>query len=97
MQLIAEIYDVLKVAGNLDNLALKRCFEDWNQSELQSYLIEITAVILGKEAGEKGSGTYVVDQILDQTGMKGTGRWTVQEAAEKSAPCPTLSSALDAR
>ena len=96
MQLIAEVYDALKVAGGLDNEALKRCFEDWNESELQSYLIEITAVILGKETSD-GSGAYVVDQIVDQTGMKGTGRWTVQEAAEQSAPCPTLTSALDAR
>jgi 6-phosphogluconate dehydrogenase len=94
MQLIAEVYDVLKAAGGLGNAALQKCFEDWNKGELQSYLVEITAVILGKQDED---GAYVVDGILDQTGMKGTGRWTVQEAAEKSAPCPTMAAALDAR
>ena len=40
---------------------------------------------------------YVLDKISDQTGMKGTGRWTVQEAAERSVPAPTIAAALDAR
>ena len=96
MQLIAEIYDILKVAGGLDNEALKRVFEEWNKGELQSYLVEITATILGTRDTEGGGG-YVVDAILDQTGMKGTGRWTVQEAAEMSVPCGTITAALDAR
>ena len=40
---------------------------------------------------------YVLDNISDQTGMKGTGRWGVQEAAERSVPAPTIAAALDAR
>jgi 6-phosphogluconate dehydrogenase len=97
MQLIAEIYDILRIAGGLDNAALERTFTEWNKGELQSYLIEITAIIFGKQDSEANGGGYVVDKILDQTGMKGTGRWTVQEAAEKSVPCSTITAALDAR
>ena len=71
-------------------------FEEWNKGELQSYLIEITAKILKKKDDQGGDG-YVVDYILDKTGMKGTGRWTVQEAAEQSVAAPTIASALDSR
>ena len=164
MQLIAEVYDVLQVAGGFDNAGLQRTFAEWNKGELQSYLVEITAAIFGKKddggdgpGGGGGGGGYVVDKILDQTGaspyyrrgppnkrrwqrplharprseraataaiavggaagaltappapcagtllplrgagMKGTGRWTVQEAAELSVPCSTITAALDMR
>jgi len=95
MQLIAEIYDILKIAGGLDNNALARTFTDWNKGELQSYLVEITATIFAKK-DDQGEG-FILDKILDQTGMKGTGRWTVQEAAEKSVSCATITAALDTR
>ncbi|CAN0528601.1 unnamed protein product, partial [Ectocarpus sp. 12 AP-2014] len=62
----------------------------------QSFLIEITAVIFSRKDDLTDSG-YVVDKILDKTGMKGTGRWTIQEAAERSTAAPTMSAALDAR
>jgi len=98
MQLIAEIYDILKVAGGLDNETLSRTFTEWNKGELQSYLVEITAAIFAKiDDHEQGGGGHVIDKILDQTGMKGTGRWVVQEAAEKSVACSTITAALDAR
>jgi len=98
MQLIAEIYDILKIAGGLDNEELSRTFGEWNQGELQSYLVEITSVILAKKDDHPdGGGGYVVDKILDQTGMKGTGRWTCQEAAERSVAASTITAALDAR
>ena len=71
-------------------------FEEWNKGELQSYLIEITATILRKK-DDQGNDGYVVDYVLDKTGMKGTGRWTVQEAAEQSVAAPTIASALDSR
>ncbi len=70
-------------------------FADWNRTELQSFLIEITAdIFLVKEAG---TGEFVVDRILDKTGSKGTGKWTAQQAAEQAIPASTMSSALDAR
>jgi 6-phosphogluconate dehydrogenase len=95
MQLIAEAYDIMKTVGKLTNDELQKVFSDWNKSELESYLIEITAQIFKhKEADNK---THTVDMILDKTGSKGTGKWTVQEAAEQAIACPTITSALDAR
>jgi len=96
MQLIAEIYDVLRTVGGLSNEELAAVFSQWNENELKSFLIEITAKIFSKkdDLGEEG---YVVDKILDKTGMKGTGRWTVQEAAERSVPALTIAAALDTR
>jgi 6-phosphogluconate dehydrogenase len=96
MQLIAEVYDVLKNVVGMSNEEMAALFEDWNKGELSSYLIEITYKILRKEDPKTGNG-YVVDYILDKTGMKGTGSWTVQEAAERSVAAPTIAAALDAR
>jgi 6-phosphogluconate dehydrogenase len=95
MQLIAEAYDVLKNVGGLSNAELADTFAEWNRGELQSFLIEITADILRKKDPE-GSGE-LVDKILDAASMKGTGKWTVQQAAELGAPVPTIASAVDAR
>ncbi|KAG1708633.1 hypothetical protein DVH05_022259 [Phytophthora capsici] len=96
MQLIAEAYDILKIAGGLTNEELANVFDEWNKSELESFLIEITAQIFAKKDDLTDDG-YVVDKILDKTGMKGTGRWTVQEAAERSIAAPTITASLDAR
>ena len=65
------------------------------QGELLSFLIEITADIFGIK-DDKGEG-YLVDKVLDKTGMKGTGKWTIQQAAELSVAAPTIESSLDAR
>jgi len=80
----------------MNNEEMHKLFTEWNKTELDSYLIEITSIILGKkdDQGEEGE---VVDYVLDKTGMKGTGRWTVQEAAEQSVAAPTIAAALDAR
>jgi 6-phosphogluconate dehydrogenase len=80
----------------MDNEEMAKLFEDWNKTELDSYLIEITAKILGRKDDLEPTG-YLVDKILDKTGMKGTGRWTVQEAAEQSVAAPVIAAALDAR
>ena len=95
MQLIAEAYDVLKTLGGLSNEELADVFAEWNAGELESFLIEITAEILRKEDPE-GTG-WLVDQILDATAMKGTGKWTVQDAADVGAPIPTIATSVDAR
>ncbi|KAK7824348.1 6-phosphogluconate dehydrogenase [Quercus suber] len=95
MQLIAEAYDVLKSVGKLSNEELRSVFSEWNKGELLSFLIEITADIFGIK-DDKGEG-YLVDKVLDKTGMKGTGKWTVQQAAELSVAAPTIESSLDAR
>jgi 6-phosphogluconate dehydrogenase len=95
MQLIAEAYDILKTLGHLTNPELKAVFEEWNSGELDSFLIEITAKVFGK-LDEDGT-SYIVDSILDKTGSKGTGKMTIQEAAERSIAASTMSAALDAR
>ena len=95
MQLIAEAYDVLKTLGGLGNDQLADLFEEWNSGELESFLIEITSKIFRKR-DELGDG-HLVDKIVDATGMKGTGKWTVQQAAELGSPIPTIASSVEAR
>ncbi|KAK9707082.1 hypothetical protein RND81_07G171300 [Saponaria officinalis] len=95
MQLIAEAYDVLKSVGKLSNEELKDVFTEWNKGELLSFLVEITADIFGIK-DDKGEG-HLVDKVLDKTGMKGTGKWTVQQAADLSIAAPTIAASLDSR
>ena len=95
MQLIAEAYDVLKTLGGLSNAELADVFDGWNAGDLQSYLIEITAKIF--RVKDPAGGGELLDHILDATAQKGTGKWTVQEAAEIGAPLPTISTSVDAR
>ena len=107
MQLIAEVYEVMKVCAQLNNDEMAKKFEEWNSSELESYLIEITSKILAKKDEDvilfsdgsplpKGEG-HLVDKILDKTGNKGTGKMTVIQGADQSVPIPTIAAALDAR
>eukprot|EP00003_Mantamonas_plastica_P010533 TRINITY_DN1999_c0_g2_i7.p1 TRINITY_DN1999_c0_g2~~TRINITY_DN1999_c0_g2_i7.p1 ORF type:complete len:448 (+),score=162.14 TRINITY_DN1999_c0_g2_i7:70-1344(+) len=102
MQLITETYDILKQLGQLDNEKLSEVFTDWNKGELQSFLIEITADICAQKDTEEiqggGDGTgYLLDSIMDKCGMKGTGMWTVKEAATQHVSAPTIAAALDSR
>lgn len=96
MQLIAEVYDVMKIILGLDNIAMSEVFEHWNKGRLESYLVEITATILSRKDDKTKIG-QVLDYILDKSRGKGTGKWTVQEAAEVSVSAPAISSALDSR
>jgi 6-phosphogluconate dehydrogenase len=95
MQLIAEAYDVLKNLGGLSNAELADVFEEWNKGELQSFLIEITANIFRKKDPETGND--LVDMIVDAAAAKGTGKWTVQDAAEIGSPIPVIASSVEAR
>jgi 6-phosphogluconate dehydrogenase len=97
MQLISEAYDILKTIGGLTNAELAAVFTEWNSSELASFLIEISASILAKKDDKEGCDGYLVDKIVDKTGAKGTGKWTVQQAAELSVAAPTITASLDAR
>ncbi|KAK9102490.1 hypothetical protein Sjap_019744 [Stephania japonica] len=95
MQLISEAYDVLKQIGGFSNPELAEVFGEWNRGELESFLIEITSDIFRvRDRDEEGE---LVDKILDKTGMKGTGKWTVQQAAELSVAAPTIAASLDSR
>ncbi|KAG7544153.1 6-phosphogluconate dehydrogenase C-terminal [Arabidopsis thaliana x Arabidopsis arenosa] len=95
MQLISEAYDVLKNVGGLSNDELAEIFTEWNRGELESFLVEITSDIF-RVKDDYGDGE-LVDKILDKTGMKGTGKWTVQQAAELSVAAPTIAASLDCR
>ncbi|MCH8884788.1 MAG: NADP-dependent phosphogluconate dehydrogenase, partial [SAR324 cluster bacterium] len=94
MQLIAEAYDLLKRLGGLSNEELADVFGEWNQGELESFLIEITARIFQQKDEDGG---FVVDKIMDTAAMKGTGTWTVQDAYGMGVPIPTIAAAVDAR
>ncbi|KAG2561959.1 6-phosphogluconate dehydrogenase, decarboxylating 2, chloroplastic [Panicum virgatum] len=97
MQLIAEAYDVLRRVGGLSNSEIADVFAEWNKGELESFLVEITADIFTVADPLDGSGGALVDKILDKTGMKGTGKWTVQQAAELAVAAPTIAASLDGR
>ncbi len=95
MQLIAEIYDLLHRGAGFSNGELAEIFSEWNERDLQSYLIEITAHILGRLDEE--SGEALVDFILDEAAQKGTGKWTSQNALDVGAPIPTINAAVESR
>ena len=95
MQLIAEAYGLMRDGFRLQANQIADVFAEWNGGELSSYLIEITAKIL--RFTDKESGQPLVDLILDQAEQKGTGKWTVQIAADLGVPIPTIDSAITAR
>jgi 6-phosphogluconate dehydrogenase len=95
MQLIAEVWDLLRRVGGLDADACAEVFARWNRGRLESFLIEITAKILRVRDPE--SGRPLVELVLDEAGQKGTGKWTAQSAFELGVPIPTISAAIDAR
>lgn len=97
MQLISEAYDVLRVLGGLSNDEMAKTFDEWNKGELQSFLIEISAIIMAKKDDQPGKTGYIIDHIVDKTGAKGTGKWTVQQAAELAVAAPTIAASLDGR
>lgn len=94
MQLIAEAYSLLKYGLDLSNDALSKVFNDWNQGELNSYLIDITKNIFTKKDEQ---GNYVVDVILDEAGNKGTGKWTSQSSLDLGEPLSLITESVFAR
>ncbi len=84
MQLIAESYDLLRHGAGLDVDEIADQFRAWNEGELESFLIEITARVLSKT--DDATGEPLVDVILDAAEQKGTGRWTAQNALELGVP-----------
>ncbi|MBR7895022.1 NADP-dependent phosphogluconate dehydrogenase [Burkholderia multivorans] len=95
MQLIAESYAVLKHVAGLTNEELGAVYTEWNQGELDSYLIEITSKIFGKKDDE--TGKHLVDVILDRAAQKGTGKWTSQNALDLGVPLPLITESVFAR
>ncbi len=94
MQLISEAYALLKAAG-ITPSELADIFRSWNDGDLESFLIEITADIFQVRDGERDE--YLVDFIRDSAGQKGTGRWMSQDALELGVPIPTIDAAVWSR
>jgi 6-phosphogluconate dehydrogenase len=96
MQLIAEAYDLLKNVVGLDNARIGEVFGQWNQGDLDSFLIEITERIFRTKDPEN-PGAYLVDAILDKAGQKGTGKWVAQSALDLGSPVTAITEAVFAR
>lgn len=95
MQLIAESYLLLKQVGGLSNADISRLFHEWNQGELKSFLIGITADIFAEDDDEAVGN--LVDKIVDSAGQKGTGRWTSIQALKQGVNTSLITAACNAR
>ncbi len=95
MQLIAEAYDLLSGAAGLSAKEIADVFRQWNEGDLESYLIEITAKVLAHD--DPQTGKPLVEVILDQAEQKGTGRWTAESALELGVPLTAITEAVFAR
>ncbi|MBP9770852.1 NADP-dependent phosphogluconate dehydrogenase [Candidatus Gracilibacteria bacterium] len=94
MQILAESYDILKSIGKFTNPELSKIFAGYNKnSNLKSFLIEITTKIFNK----KEDGKFIIDYIKDAAGQKGTGKWTTEIAHDLGIYSPTINVAVDAR
>ncbi|MDQ1803961.1 NADP-dependent phosphogluconate dehydrogenase [Chryseobacterium sp. CKR4-1] len=95
MQLISEAYDLLKRGAKLNNDELYQVFKEWNSGEMNSFLIEITRDIFQQK--DSLTDGYLLDQILDKAGAKGTGKWTSEQAMEIGVSIPTIDIAVTSR
>jgi 6-phosphogluconate dehydrogenase len=95
MQMIAEIYGILRDGLGMAAKEIAPVFAEWNKGRLNSYLIEITANVLA--ADDPKTGKPVVDVILDRAGQKGTGKWSVIEAQQLGIPATAIEAAVAAR
>lgn len=93
MQLLAEVYQILKQGLNLQNSVIADILKKWQKTEADSYLLEITVDILQRKENNK----YLLDEVLDKAGNKGTGNWTTVAASQLGVPVSVLTSALYAR
>ncbi len=95
MQLICEAYYLMSKVLGLGSDELHKVFKDWNEGELDSYLIQITTDIFAKK--DDITGKPIVDVILDTAGQKGTGKWASEAALDLGIPAPTIAEAVFAR
>jgi len=95
MQMIAEIYGILRDGLGLAPAAIADVFDRWNEGPLKSYLVEITGIVC--RTTDPLTGRPLVDVILDRAGQKGTGRWTAIEAQHLGAPATAIEAAVAAR
>ncbi|MCU1457523.1 MAG: phosphogluconate dehydrogenase ((+)-dependent, decarboxylating) [Actinomycetia bacterium] len=95
MELIAEAYDLLRTGIGAEPAEIAEIFRTWNEGELESFLIEITADVLAHVDAE--TGDPFVDVVKDEAEQKGTGRWTVQSALDFGVPITGIAEAVFAR
>ena len=95
MQLICEAYNIMRAGLDMTPVEIAAIFRQWNEGELNSYLIEISAEVL--EHVDPDTNQPLVDIILDKAGQKGTGLWTAVSSLQVGAPSPTITSAFYAR
>ena len=95
MQMIAEVYGIMRDGMGMDHAAIGDTFAKWNEGPLQSFLIEISAEVC--RTADPESGKPIMEIIVDAAGQKGTGRWTAMEALELASPVPAISAAVTAR
>lgn len=95
MQLIGEAYDLMHRVLGMPAAEIAEVFREWNTTELESYLVEITAEVLSQVDAE--TGKPLVDVIVDEAGQKGTGRWTVKSALDLGIPTTGIAEAVFAR
>jgi 6-phosphogluconate dehydrogenase len=96
MQLIAECYDLMRHGLGLSSAEIADTFAAWNEGELKSFLVEITAKIVAFPDDQR-TRKVLIDQILDTAGQKGTGKWTTTAALDLGVPVPAITAAVDAR
>jgi 6-phosphogluconate dehydrogenase len=95
MQLIAEAYDLLRSGLGAPPAEVGEIFRTWNEGDLDSFLIQITAEVLAHT--DAATGKPFIDVVLDQAEQKGTGRWTVQSALDLGIPITGIAEATFAR
>ncbi|PVV23638.1 MAG: phosphogluconate dehydrogenase (NADP(+)-dependent, decarboxylating) [gamma proteobacterium symbiont of Ctena orbiculata] len=95
MQLLAEVYDLMRRGLGLKEYEMARQFDAWNQGPMESFLVELTAQVM--KVVDQDSGEPLVSLVMDKAGQKGTGRWTVQAALEQGVAVPGIAAAVDAR
>jgi len=93
MQLISECYDLMRNGIGLSNDEIHEVFNAWDNGDMKSFLLEISAAIFEKK-DEKSPENYLVDMVLDKAGAKGTGKWTSQEGLDLPMPIPTIDAAV---
>ena len=95
MQIIAEAYDLMTRGNRLSTKQTQSLFKSWNDGELNSFLMEITAQVLKKTDPE--TKRPLVTRVLDRAQQKGTGKWTSQNAMDLGIPTPTIDAAVSSR
>jgi len=95
MQILAETYHLMKNGLSMNPEEIQRVLQQWNQGELNSYLLEITVDILKRK--DPITRESLIDFVLDKAKQKGTGKWTSQIALDLGVPVPTITEAVNAR